>query len=117
MAYLKINGTDFSSIVNELKVSKSVNYSAQTNAAGNTVVDYINSKYTVAVGFIPVSDVKAAQLLAEIDDFSVSLSFLNPHSGTMQTINCIVPETEIEYYSIWVNGVLCKAFSVEFVEL
>lgn len=117
MEYLKINNTDFSAFVNELIVTKSVNYSAQTNAAGNTVVDYINSKRIVSVGFIPLSGEKLVELLAEINAFNVSLSFMNPQINALETINCIVPESEINYYSIRVNGVLCKAFNVEFIEL
>lgn len=55
MAYFKIGDVDFSLYVNSLKVSKTANYSAQTNAAGDTVVDYINSKRTIEVGIIPLN--------------------------------------------------------------
>ncbi|WP_299043897.1 hypothetical protein [uncultured Campylobacter sp.] len=44
MTYFKIGDVDFSMYVNELKVKKQHNYIAQTNAAGDSVVDYINSK-------------------------------------------------------------------------
>lgn len=118
MEYLKINGTDFSNIVNELKVSKSVNYSSQTNAAGNTVVDYINAKRVISVGFIPLDAAKMAKLLAEIDAFSVALSFRNPLTNALEeSVSCIVPENEIEYYTIQAGRVLYKALSVEFIEL
>lgn len=56
MAYLKIDNTDFSMYVSGLKVGSKSNYNAQTNAAGNTVVDYINSKKTIAVNIIPLDD-------------------------------------------------------------
>jgi hypothetical protein len=56
MAYFKIGEIDFSPYVNSLKINKSANYNAQTNAAGNTVVDYINSKRTIEVGIIPVDN-------------------------------------------------------------
>ncbi len=42
MAYFKIGSNDYSKYVCELKVGKKHNYSSQTNAAGNSVVDYIN---------------------------------------------------------------------------
>ena len=54
MSYFKINNVDYSMYVNELKVSKDVNYNAQTNAAGDTVVDYVNKKRTIEVGIIPL---------------------------------------------------------------
>lgn len=56
MAYLKINDIDYSHLVKQLVVKKSVNYNAQTNAAGDTVVDYINSKRTISVTFIHMDD-------------------------------------------------------------
>ena len=54
MAYFKINDIDFSDYVNELKINKSANYNVQTNAAGDSVVDYINKKRTIEVGIIPL---------------------------------------------------------------
>mgnify|MGYP003291495799 CR=1 FL=1 len=45
MAYLKIDNTDFSMYVSGLKVGKKSNYNAQTNAAGDTVIDFINSHF------------------------------------------------------------------------
>ena len=47
MAYFKINGVDYSMYVNALKVSRECNYNAQTNANGDTVVDYINTKRNI----------------------------------------------------------------------
>lgn len=54
MTYFKINDIDYSMYVNELKVSKEANYNAQTNAHGDTVVDFINSKREIEVGIIPL---------------------------------------------------------------
>ena len=44
MTYFKINNVDYSMYVNSLEITINTNYNAQTNAAGNTVVDYINQK-------------------------------------------------------------------------
>lgn len=44
--YFKIGTVDFSAYVNALKVTNSNNYTALTNANGDTVVDYINNKRT-----------------------------------------------------------------------
>ena len=117
MAYFKIGSTDFSNIVNELKVDNTSNYNSQTNAAGNTVVDYINTKRTIEVGIIPLDDTDMAKLQTAINNFSVSISFRNPRTKALETITCIIPESGIEYYTIQANKVMYKAFRIKFIEL
>lgn len=117
MAYFKINDTDYSAYVNELKVNKEAHYNSQTNAAGNTVVDYVNSKREIEVGIIPLDDAAMASLQAAIDAFNVSISFLNPKTKVLETINCIIPEDNVEYYTIRADKVSFKAFTLKFIEL
>ena len=118
MNYFKIGNIDFSSFVNELKVSKVNNYNAQVNAAGNTVVDYINSKREIEVGIIPINDADMQSILNAIDTFNVSVSFLNPLTNTLENnVNCIIDSSEIEYYTIQVGNIMYKAFTLTFTEL
>lgn len=118
MNYFKIGDTDYSIYVNELKVNKEANYNAQTNAAGNTVVDYINAKRTIEVGIIPLDSAAMVRLQEAIDAFSVSISFRNPKTGVLEeNINCIIPTNSVEYYTIQVNKVMYKAFTLKFIEL
>ncbi len=117
MAYFKINNVDFSQYVNKLNVSKSANYNAQTNAAGNTVVDLINHKRTIEVGIIPLTDDSMQQLQTLLDSFNVTITYLNPRTKALDSINCIIPSNNIEYYTIQVGKVLYNAFSLEFIEL
>lgn len=117
MAYLKIDNTDFSTYVSGLKVGRKSTYNAQTNAAGNTVVDYINSKRTINVNIIPLEDAAMKSLQAAINKFSVSLSFRNPTTGALETINAIIPDSDIEYYTIRADKVSFKAFNLTFTEL
>lgn len=117
MAYFKINDTDYSAYVNELKVNKQAHYNSQTNAAGNTVVDYINAKRTIEVGIIPLDNAAMASLQAAIDAFNVNISFLNPKTKALETINCIIPEDNVEYYTIRADKVSFKAFTLKFIEL
>lgn len=118
MAYFKIGDKDYSNIVNSLKVVKSANYNAQTNAAGDTVVDFINHKRTIEVGIIPLSDVNMAPLQARLDAFNVSISFRNPQTNELEeNVNCIIPEAEIDYYTIQVNNVSYKGMTLKFTEL
>ena len=118
MSYFKINNTDFSQFVNQLNVSSEANYTAQTNAAGNTVVDYINTKRTIEVGIIPLDSAAMVALQNAIAAFNVSISFRDPRTGELaENINCIIPENEVEYYTIQVNKVSFNAFTLTFTEL
>jgi hypothetical protein len=118
MTYFKIGNNDYSMYVNALKVTEDTNYNAQTNAAGNTVVDYINKKRTIEVGIIPLNDTVMANLKADIEAFNVSVSFLNPNTKQLETdVNCIIPSNEVEYYTIQSNKVMFDALSLTFTEL
>lgn len=118
MAYFKIDGVDYSMYVNQLKINRSSVYNAQTNAAGNTVVDYINSKREIEVGIIPLNDTAMQQLQTAIDAFNVSISFRNPKTnGLEENINCIIPNNGIDYYTIQADKVMYNAFTLKFIEL
>lgn len=117
MTYFKIGSNDYSTYTNELKIVNGHNYNAQTNAAGDTVVDYINCKREIEVGIIPLNDKTMKQLMKDIQQFNVSISFRNPITNELETIDCIIPENEVEYYTIQVDNVLYKAFSLTFAEL
>jgi hypothetical protein len=102
---------------NDLVVGRTANYNAQTNAAGNTVVDFINHKRSIKVGIIPLDKEAMSSLQAELAKFSVSITYLSPDTKALNTINCIIPEANIEYYTIQADKVLYKGFSLEFTEL
>lgn len=117
MSYLKINDTDYSMFVNLLRVSRNAKYNSQTNAAGNTVVDYINTKRIIEVGLIPLNDTVMAQLLKDIEGFNVSITYREPKTNELETANCIVPTERIEYYTIQANKVMYQALVLTFNEL
>ena len=118
MTYFKIGNNDYSKYINSLKPSTTNNYNAQTNAAGNTVVDYINKKRVIEVGIIPLDADAMANLMADIEAFNVSISYLNPKTKTLENnVNCIVESHEPEYYTIQANNVMFKAFTLTFTEL
>lgn len=53
-----------------------------------------------------------------ISELNVSISYREPRTGALvEGVNCIIPENEIEYYTIQANKVMYKAFSLEFIEL
>ena len=118
MAYFKINNVDYSMYTNALKVSTDTNYNAQTNAAGNTVVDYINQKRQIEVGIIPLDDAAMANLKAAIDQFNVSIYFLNPKTKVLEeNVDVIIRSNAIEYYTIQVNKVSFNGLTLTFTEL
>lgn len=118
MNYFMIEGFDFSPYVNELNIEKEFNYNAQTNAAGNTVVDLINAKRTIEVGIIPLSADDMSLLQAYIDNFQVNISFMNPVTGALEEfVNCIIPSNGVEYYTIQADKVLTNGLKLKFIEL
>lgn len=118
MEYLKINNVDYSMYCNKLSINKEASYNAQTNAAGNTVVDYINHKRTITVGIIPLDAATMAQLQMALDGFSVFISFRNPLTNTLEeNVACIIPSSNVDYYTIQADKVMYNAFTMEFIEL
>ena len=118
MAYLKINGVDFSGICNKLNVTRNVTYNAQTNAAGGTVVDYVGAKRTIEVGIIALSDTDMLRVQQAISAFNVALSFRDPSTNTLaENVPCIIPSDKAEYYTIQKNKVLYNTFTLTFTEL
>lgn len=118
LAYFKIGENDYSAYCNQLSIKSAVNYNAQTNAAGNTVVDYINKKRVIEVGIIPLTGEAMAALQSDLSAFNVSISFQNPETNRLaENINCIIPENGVEYYTIQTDKVMLNAFTIEFIEL
>lgn len=118
MTYFKIGETDFSPFVSSLKINKTAVYNTQTNANGDNVVDYVNSKRTIEVGVIALNEADMMTIQNAIDAFNVSLSFMNPKTGTLETnVNCIIPADEVDYYTIRADKTFFKAFALTFYEL
>jgi hypothetical protein len=118
LAYFKIGNTDYSKYVNKLAVEKIHQYNAQTNAKGDSVVDYINFKRSISVGIIPLDDAAMRELQTQIKQFNLLITFRNPETGELENnVNCILPESEIEYYTIQQNKVRYNAFELTFTEL
>lgn len=118
MEYFKIDGVDYSKYVSGLIIRKATNYNSQTNAAGDTVIDYINSKREIEVKIIPLEAADMAIILNAVEPFNVSVSFRNPLTNEIEeNVNCIIPENEVEYYTIQVNKVLYNEMSLTFTEL
>lgn len=123
VAYFMLNNVEAYKYVNKLEIKYATNYTAQTNAAGDTVVDYINRKRKIVVGIIPIDAVVAEQILAEVAKFEVSLTFVNPETGRLeQNVKCIIPDSAISYYyigdgRIGSKNTMLNGYTLEFTEL
>ena len=118
MTYFKVNGIDFSNIVSSLSITKTRTYNAQTNAHGDTVVDYLKAKRNITVGIIPLTAERLMPLLAEVDKFQVSVSFQNPNTNALEeNVSCIIPTEKVDAYTLQQNKKMYKALSLTFREL
>ena len=117
MEYFKINNVDFSKYVNSFEVTKNHIYKSQINAAGNTIVKQVNVKRILNVGIIPLDAATMIALQNAIDSLTASISFINPDTGTLETIKCMIPSQSVSYYTIRAGKTQFKAFSLQFTEL
>jgi hypothetical protein len=118
MAYFMINNIDYSDCVSSLAIKNKRNYKAQTNASGDTTIDYINAKRTVEVGLIPLDSGRASTLLQLLQGGEVYISFSNPNTGALEEdVICFISEEATSYQTIRADKTLLKAFSLVFSEL
>lgn len=119
MTYLKINGTDVSNLVKSLKVGYEtlVADNSGRNAAGNTVLDIVNKKVKLYVGFRPMDDVDMKKLLGTFADYVIPVSYLDSKTNTIKTITCYTGTPEPEYYWVLNDQVLYKAMELNFIEM
>lgn len=116
--YFKINDNDYSMYVNMLKIGTEHSYKSMTTASGNTLVKYINSKRVIEVGIIPLNESAMINLLNDVKQFQVSISYRDPETNEMtENIECIIPNNIVEYETIQVGKVMYKAFSLQIKEL
>lgn len=116
--YFKINGKDYSKYVNKLQVGTEHFYKSMTTAAGNTLIKYINTKRVLEVGIIPLDASAMAQLMQDINDFQVLISFRDPATNNItENIKCYIPIHLVEYYTIQAGKAQFKAFSLQIKEM
>ena len=119
MSYLNINGTDVSYLVKSLKIGYEtlVSEDSGRNANGDTVLDIVNKKVKVYVGFRPMDDEEMSFLLSLIEDYVVAVTYRDSKTNAPRTIECYTGTPNLDYYWILNNQVLYKAFDLNFIEL
>ncbi len=114
MAYLKINGTDYSQFVNKLSITTKQKYTARESANGDLLVKYITAKRNIQVGLRPLEASRARTLIAAIsgaNSMEVEVDFLDPSTNALSKATCVVPVNTVDYQSINSEGTLLKAIS------
>lgn len=117
--YLKINNKDFSNLVSGLKVGYETLVSDESgrNAAGNTVIDVINKKVKLYVTLRHTFADEMNVFLSAITDYVVNVTYLDPETNSLKTINAYTGTPEPEYYTIQSSKTIYKPMSLNFVEL
>ena len=116
--YFKINNTDFSSLVSGMKVGYETLVSSDSgrNAAGDTVIDVINKKIKVYITLRHTTREEMTRFLAAMEPYVVNVSFLDPTTNALTTIETYTGTPEPEYYTIS-NKTIFKPMSINFIEL
>ena len=116
--YFKVNNIDFSHLVSGLKVGFEtlVSDNSGRNARGDTVIDVINTKAKVYVSLRHTTAAEMQSFLAAINDYVVSVEFLNPKTGALKTITAYTGTPEPEYYTI-TDRTIYKPMNINFIEL
>jgi hypothetical protein len=119
MAYFMINDKDYSNYVNKLIIDTKHKYTARENASGNLLVKYITKKHNVQVGIIPLDAAALNDIETELNSgsFEKRITYLDPDTGSLTTIKCIIPVNSVEYYTIQADKVMTKAFTFTCEEL
>lgn len=119
MTYLLINGQDVSHLVKNMKVGYEtlVADSSGRNANGDTVIDVINRKAKIYVTFIPMDKANMSMLLSAIQDYVVSVTYLDPKTNSNKTISCYTGTPEPDYLFIIGDRVMYKEMSLNFIQL
>ncbi len=117
--YFKINNVDFSSYVSGLKVGFEtlVSDNSGRNANGDTVIDVINRKKKVYVTFRHTTKEEMKKILDAVSPYIVNVSYLNPQTNELTTINTYTGTPEPEYYTIQEKMTIYKPMSLNFIEL
>lgn len=119
MNYFKIGNADFSSIVSGMKVGYEtlVSDNSGRNAAGDTVIDVVNEKKKIYLQLRHTTEAEMTSFLNAISSYVVSVSFLDPRTNTLTTIQAYTGTPEPEYYTIQPSGTIYKPMSLNFIEL
>ena len=117
--YFIANNQDLSAFVSGIKVVRRHKYYSQESANGNLFIDDVkNPKRTIEVSFISVENKDLQKIASQLNKLNVQIQFLDPNTQKLESATCIVPQTEIELYTVYgAENARYKAFNVQFIEI
>ena len=118
MAFLRVNGKDFSSLVSSLKVGYEVLVSDKSgrNANGDTFIDIVNRKRKIYVTLRHTTNIEMNEFLNAVEDYVVTVEYLDVKSGAIKSATTYIGTPEPEYYTIS-DRTIFKPLSLNFIEL
>lgn len=118
MAFLKINGNDYSMYCNKLLVGRQHNAVTREAATGLLLVKRKATVRLLEVGIIPLDTEVMRQLMADINKPNLTISFLDPLTNTLvENMPCMIATNLVEYYTIQGSNVKFKAFTLSVQEI
>lgn len=119
MTFFKIGNTDFSEKIQEIKIDYETLLSEDSgrNASGNNVVDVINHKWKINLVFVPMTAAEMQSLFTAIQNYVVTVYFINPKTQTLTSISAYHSTPSPDYLTIKGNNILYKGLALNFIEM
>ena len=119
MTNFKINGTDFTHLVANMKVGYETLVSDESgrNAKGTMVIDIVSRKRKVYCTFRPMDEAEMESLLSAMSDYVINVTYLNPKTNSLVTIKAYTGTPEPDYYWTHTNEKLFRPMELNFIEL
>lgn len=114
-----INGSDVSHLVKTMRIGYEtlVADTSGRNANGDSVIDIINRKVKVYVGFRSMDKSDMTLLLSAIQDYIVNVTYRDPKTNSNKTISCYTGTPEPDYYCILNGKVMYREMDLNFIQL
>lgn len=118
MAFLKINGNDYSMYCNKLSVAKQHNATTREAATGLLLVKRKSTTRILEVGIIPLDSDVMMRLQSDINKANCKVSFLDPATNMLvENMPCMIASNLVEYYTIQGSKVKFMAFTLTIQEI
>lgn len=113
--YFVLNNVDISQYVSQLKYTTKNSFVSQTNALGDTIADYLTTKYQVDIEVISLTQ-EDFTTVANAIQFSNTIKFLDA-SGSLKTITTVIEKYDTEFYQITDTNTRYKKTKITFKQL
>ena len=119
MIVFKIGNVDFTNCLTDMSVEMEVLLSDKSgrNAKGDLVVDIINRKDKVTCKFKPLTSAQMQTFLTAIDPYVINVTYLNPRTDVLKTINVYTGSPEVAYLRANAHVRRFQGFDLSFIEL